>query len=159
MKRFALLLAIFAMVGLFACVSGTKEPAQSGDGPAPASSQEASLGELKVVDLTPGQGDAAKPGDTVLVHYTGWLYENGKRTTKFDSSVGGEPFAVTIGITGVIRGWTEGLVGMKQGGKRELIIPPDKAYGPRGFPGAIPPNATLDFEIELVKLTKGTPPQ
>ena len=117
------------------------------------------MGELKVVDLTPGQGDAAKPGDTVQVHYTGWLYENGKRTTKFDSSVGGEPFAVTIGITGVIRGWTEGLVGMKQGGKRELIIPPDKAYGPRGFPGAIPPNATLDFEIELVKLTKGTPPQ
>jgi FKBP-type peptidyl-prolyl cis-trans isomerase len=112
------------------------------------------VAELKVTDLTTGQGDAAQPGDTVLVNYTGWLYENGKRTTKFDSSIGREPFRVTIGVTGVIRGWTEGLVGMKQGGKRQFIIPPDMGYGARGAGGVIPPNATLEFEIDLLTLTK-----
>jgi peptidylprolyl isomerase len=112
------------------------------------------VAELKMTDLTDGQGDAAQPGDTVLVNYTGWLYENGKRTTKFDSSIGREPFRVTIGVTGVIRGWTEGLVGMKQGGKRQLIIPPDMGYGARGAGGVIPPNATLEFEIDLLTLMK-----
>lgn len=109
---------------------------------------------LKVVDLAPGAGDAAQSGDTVSVNYTGWLYENGKRTTQFDSSVGRAPFEMTIGVTGVIKGWTEGLVGMKVGGKRELIIPADLGYGMRGAPPVIPPGATLDFEIELLKLTK-----
>ena len=113
------------------------------------------MGELKIVDITPGQGDAAKPGDTVLVNYTGWLFENGKRTKQFDSSIGREPFQVTIGVTGVITGWTKGLEGMKVGGKRELIIPPDMGYGARGAGGVIPPNATLDFEIEMLKLAKG----
>ena len=159
MKRTSLFaLILFATALLSSCVSGTDkaEPAKTEDAAkteeTPA--QEAPVGELKIVDLTPGQGDAAQPGDTVSVDYTGWLYENGKRTTKFDSSIGREPFDVTIGVTPVIKGWTEGLVGMKVGGKRDLIIPSDKGYGLRGAPPDIPPNATLDFEIELHKLTK-----
>ena len=110
---------------------------------------------LQIIDLTTGRGDEAQRGDTVQVNYTGWLYEEGKRTTQFDSSVGRAPFQMTIGVSGVIRGWTEGLVGMKVGGKRELIIPPDLGYGARGAPPVIPPGSTLDFEIELLKLTKG----
>jgi peptidylprolyl isomerase len=108
-------------------------------------------GGLKIIDSKTGEGDAVQTGDTVDVHYTGWLYENGKRTTQFDSSVGGAPFQFTVG-QGVIPGWSQGLVGMKVGGKRELIIPPDLGYGAQGAPGAIPPNATLDFEIELLKI-------
>ena len=109
--------------------------------------------KLKITDLTSGTGDGVKTGDTVLVNYTGWLYEGGKRTSQFDSSIGREPFELTVGSTPVIKGWTEGIVGMKVGGKRELIIPPDLGYGARGAGGAIPPNATLDFEIELLKRT------
>jgi FKBP-type peptidyl-prolyl cis-trans isomerase len=109
--------------------------------------------DLKIVDLTIGKGSDAKNGDTVSVNYTGWLFENGKRTTQFDSSIGQEPLEMTIGQTPVIPGWTRGVVGMKVGGKRELIIPPDLGYGARGAGGVIPPNATLDFEIELLKLS------
>lgn len=104
---------------------------------------------LKYVDLKVGEGEAAKEGSRVLVHYTGTL-QDGK---KFDSSVGGDPFPVTIGKTRVIKGWTEGLQGMKKGGKRKLIIPADLAYGKDGTPdGTIPPNATLIFEVEVVDL-------
>jgi FKBP-type peptidyl-prolyl cis-trans isomerase len=106
---------------------------------------------LKVIDSTTGQGDAAQNGDTLQVRYTGWLYENGKRTTQFDTGT----FELTLGKTSVIRGWTQGLVGVKAGGKRELIIPPDLGYGAQGAGGVIPPNATLDFEIEVLNLTKG----
>jgi FKBP-type peptidyl-prolyl cis-trans isomerase FkpA len=109
---------------------------------------------LKMIDSKEGQGDAVKTGDTVSVHYSGWLYENEKRGTKFDSSLDrGQPFFFTVG-RGVIRGWSEGVVGMKPGGKRQLIIPPDLAYGPRGAGGVIPPNATLDFEIELLQIMR-----
>jgi FKBP-type peptidyl-prolyl cis-trans isomerase len=107
---------------------------------------------LGIMEWAPGTGPAAKAGDMVQVHYTGWLYENGKRGSKFDSSIGRTPFPVQIGVSGVIQGWHEGLTGMRAGGKRELIIPPTLAYGERGYPGAIPPNATLDFEVEIVKL-------
>jgi len=112
---------------------------------------------LEIVDLTPGAGDSARSGDTVLVNYTGWLYEGGKRGTQFDSSLnpGRTPFEMTIGKTSVIKGWTQGLVGMMPGGKRQLIIPPDLAYGPGGRPPVIPRNATLEFEVELLKITKG----
>ena len=110
---------------------------------------------LKIVELTVGKGDEAMQGDRAQVHYTGWLYENGKRGAKFDSSVDrGQPFEIGVGMPGVIKGWIEGIPGMKVGGKRELIIPPDMAYGPRGAGGVIPPGATLDFEIELLSLTK-----
>ena len=110
---------------------------------------------LKYIDQLIGNGEEAVKGDAVEVHYTGWLYENGKRGAKFDSSLDrGEPFKFDLGAGRVIRGWDEGVAGMKVGGKRELIIPPELGYGSRGAGGVIPPNATLDFEVELLKVTK-----
>jgi FKBP-type peptidyl-prolyl cis-trans isomerase len=109
---------------------------------------------LKYVDLKVGTGDEAVKGATVQVDYTGWLYQNGTRGTQFDSSVGRAPFNFPLGAGRVIRGWDEGVQGMKIGGKRQLIIPPDLGYGARGFPGAIPPNSTLEFEVELKGVTK-----
>ena len=101
---------------------------------------------LQYWDIKPGTGQEAKKGDHVQVHYTGWLV-SGK---KFDSSVGGKPFEFRIGNGDVIKGWEEGVTGMKIGGKRQLKIPPDLAYGKDGYPGAIPPNATLIFDIQLI---------
>ncbi len=110
---------------------------------------------LKYIDHEVGTGDLATKGDSVEVHYTGWLYENGKRGKKFDSSLDrGKPFTFVLGARGVIRGWDEGVEGMKVGGKRELIIPSELGYGARGAQGAIPPNADLDFEVELLKVVK-----
>lgn len=104
---------------------------------------------LKYVDLMVGTGDEAKSGMTVSVHYTGWLENN----TKFDSSRDrGTPFSFTLGAGQVIKGWDEGVVGMKIGGKRKLIIPQELGYGAQGAGGVIPPNATLIFEVELVKV-------
>ena len=111
---------------------------------------------LKYYDHTVGVGQGAVKGSTVLVHYTGWLYENGRRGAKFDSSRdgAGKPFSFELGAGEVISGWDEGVQGMKVGGKRELIIPPDLGYGAAGAPGAIPGNATLDFEVELLRVVK-----
>jgi FKBP-type peptidyl-prolyl cis-trans isomerase len=104
---------------------------------------------LQYVDLTMGQGRQAELGDTATVHYTGWL-ANG---TKFDSSLDRkEPFKFRVGAGQVIKGWDEGVMGMKVGGKRKLIIPPDLGYGSRGAGNVIPPNATLTFEVELLGL-------
>jgi FKBP-type peptidyl-prolyl cis-trans isomerase FkpA len=104
---------------------------------------------LKYVDLQEGTGEVAKAGQTVSVHYTGWL-ENG---TKFDSSHDRrQPFSFKLGGGQVIRGWDEGVAGMKIGGKRKLTIPADLGYGARGAGGVIPPNATLIFEVELLGL-------
>jgi FKBP-type peptidyl-prolyl cis-trans isomerase len=106
---------------------------------------------LQYWDIKVGTGQEAKSGDHVKVHYTGWL-TNGK---KFDSSVGtGKPFDFTIGASEVIKGWDEGVTGMKVGGKRQLRIPPDLAYGDRGYPGVIPANSTLIFDIQLVGIAK-----
>jgi FKBP-type peptidyl-prolyl cis-trans isomerase len=103
--------------------------------------------ELQIETLKEGTGVEAVAGKTVDVHYTGWLTD-GK---KFDSSVDrGRPFTFALGKGQVIKGWDQGVQGMKVGGKRKLTIPPDLAYGAKGFPGAIPPNSTLVFEVELL---------
>ena len=104
---------------------------------------------LQIKDLVVGDGEEARAGATVAVHYTGWL-EDG---SMFDSSVPrGVPFTFVLGQGNVIQGWDEGVATMREGGKRELVIPPDLAYGEGGYPGAIPPNATLKFEVELVEV-------
>ncbi len=106
---------------------------------------------LQYEDTTVGTGTEAKPGQHVHVHYTGWLYNDGVQGQKFDSSVDrGQPFAFNLGGGQVIRGWDEGVAGMKIGGKRTLIIPAALGYGARGAGGVIPPNATLKFDVELL---------
>ncbi|MDQ6790954.1 MAG: FKBP-type peptidyl-prolyl cis-trans isomerase [Candidatus Dormibacteraeota bacterium] len=110
---------------------------------------------LQFIDLKVGTGPAAAPGDTVRVHYTGWL-ANGN---KFDSSRDrGQPFDVTLGQGQVIPGWDEGIPGMKVGGRRKLIIPPALAYGDQGQPPTIPAKATLYFTVELVAITAHASP-
>jgi FKBP-type peptidyl-prolyl cis-trans isomerase len=102
---------------------------------------------LKQEDLVVGSGAEAVAGKTVSVHYTGKLTDG----TKFDSSLDrGDPFSFRLGAGQVIKGWDQGVAGMKVGGKRLLTIPPELGYGQRGFPGAIPPNSTLVFEVELL---------
>ena len=110
---------------------------------------------LKYVDLKIGTGATAVKGSKIQVHYTGWLYEKGKRGKKFDSSLDrGKPWVVnSLGSREVIQGWGEGIQGMKVGGKRELIIPPKLAYGKGGRPPVLLPDATLDFEIELLAIS------
>jgi FKBP-type peptidyl-prolyl cis-trans isomerase FkpA len=110
---------------------------------------------LQYVDLTVGHGDVAKTGDQVSVHYTGWLQKpDGSKGRKFDSSKDrGQPFQFALGQGQVIKGWDEGVQGMKVGGVRELIIPPALGYGQRSAGGVIPPNATLIFEVELLGVT------
>jgi len=110
---------------------------------------------LQYIDLTVGNGDVAKAGDQVSVHYTGWLQNSdGSKGRKFDSSKDrGQPFQFVLGQGQVIKGWDEGVQGMKVGGVRELIIPPALGYGQRGAGGVIPPNATLIFEVELLGVT------
>ena len=106
---------------------------------------------LKYKDEVVGTGAEAKPGQTVTVHYTGWLDAGGKPGKKFDSSVDrGQPFNFPLGAGQVIQGWDTGVAGMKVGGKRTLVIPPQLGYGARGAGGVIPPNATLIFDVELL---------
>ena len=108
---------------------------------------------LKYTDTKIGDGATAKAGNKVSVNYTGWLYENGAKGKKFDSSLDrGQPFQFTLGAKQVIAGWDEGVAGMKVGGKRTLNIPPELGYGARGAGGTIPPNATLIFDVELLQV-------
>lgn len=112
---------------------------------------------LQILDTKVGTGIEAKTGMKVAMNYTGWLWVDGaKKGEPFDSSrkPGGQPYPVTLGARGVIAGWEEGILGMKEGGKRDLIIPPSLGYGANGFPGVIPPNSTLFFEVEFVKELK-----
>jgi FKBP-type peptidyl-prolyl cis-trans isomerase FkpA len=109
---------------------------------------------LQYEDTVVGDGAEATKGQTVTVHYTGWLYEDGEQGTKFDSSKDrSDPFQFILGAGMVIRGWDEGVAGMKIGGARTLIIPSDLGYGSRGAGGVIPPNATLKFDVELLELS------
>ena len=106
---------------------------------------------LVIEDLTTGSGTAAQAGQSVTVHYTGWLLENGRAGRKFDSSKDrNDPFVFDLGRGRVIAGWDEGVRDMKVGGVRRLTVPPELGYGSRGAGGVIPPNATLLFEVELL---------
>ncbi len=106
---------------------------------------------LQYQDQVVGEGAEAAPGRYVQVHYTGWLFNDGERGAKFDSSRDrGQPFDFDLGAGMVIRGWDEGVAGMKVGGRRTLVIPPALGYGARGAGGVIPPNATLEFDVELL---------
>jgi FKBP-type peptidyl-prolyl cis-trans isomerase len=111
---------------------------------------------MQKIDLAPGSGAEIKSGQNALVHYTGWLYDANapeNKGKKFDSSVDrNEPFEFPVGAGMVIKGWDEGVVGMKVGGKRRLVIPPEMGYGARGAGGVIPPGATLVFDVELVEI-------
>jgi FKBP-type peptidyl-prolyl cis-trans isomerase FkpA len=109
---------------------------------------------LQYLDTTMGEGAEATAGQRVTVHYTGWLYNDGTQGAKFDSSKDRrDPFVFSLGAGMVIRGWDEGVAGMKVGGARTLIIPPELGYGARGAGGVIPGNATLKFDVELLALS------
>jgi peptidylprolyl isomerase len=120
---------------------------------APAIAQPATTtpSGLQIIDTKVGTGASPKTGQICVMHYTGWLYENGAKGKKFDSSVDrGQPFEFPIGTHRVIAGWDEGVATMKVGGKRTLIIPPALGYGAQGAGNVIPPNATLIFDVELL---------
>lgn len=150
-KLIVVLLLLVAVV-IPACAQKEQAPPanKKSDAAVAANAVKTSSG-LSYVDLVTGTGPSPVAGKPVKVHYTGWL-ENG---TKFDSSVDrGEPFVFTIGAGQVIPGWDEGVMSMKVGGKRKLIIPSQLGYGAEGAGGVIPPNATLIFEVELLDVAK-----
>jgi peptidylprolyl isomerase len=134
--------------------SASQTPSASGTQPAggpPAVSGEptTTASGLQFIDIKVGDGNSPQTGQTVVVHYTGWLADG----TKFDSSVDrGQPFSFIIGTGKVIKGWDEGVATMKVGGKRRLIIPPELGYGAAGYPGTIPANAQLIFDVELIEI-------
>ena len=127
-------------------------------GKAPPPYTGGDVGEFQRIDVVEGTGAEAAAGDEVSVHYTGWLYDEkaaDRRGEKFDSSVDrGQPFVFMLGAGRVIRGWDEGVAGMRVGGKRELLIPADLGYGVKGAGGVIPPGASLVFEVELLDIRR-----
>ena len=136
-----------ALAGTFVAAFHTRAMAQS-EGKAMTTPSG-----LQITDTKPGTGAQPKTGQTCVMHYAGWLYKDGVKGAKFDSSLDrGEPFEFQIGLGQVIKGWDEGVATMKVGGKRTLIIPPQLGYGARGAGGVIPPNATLIFDVELLGL-------
>jgi peptidylprolyl isomerase len=147
MRSFARTIAALALVtGLGAAVAA----GSSTTALAQAKTMTTASG-LKIIDTVVGTGASPKTGQTCVMHYTGWLYVNGAKGKKFDSSVDrNEPFEFPIGTHQVIPGWDEGVATMKVGGKRTLIIPPALGYGASGAAGVIPPNATLIFDVELL---------
>lgn len=149
--RWRLVAALAAMIALVAATgSRADEPGQTEKDKKKMTKTESGL---QYRDIKEGTGDKPKKGQTCVMHYTGWLWEDGAKGEKFDSSVDrGEPFPFPIGTGRVIKGWDEGVMSMKVGGKRELLIPANLAYGSRGAGGVIPPNATLLFEVELLKV-------
>jgi peptidylprolyl isomerase len=120
---------------------------------APGKSPMTTPSGLQITDTKAGTGASPKAGQTCVMHYTGWLYDNGAKGKKFDSSHDrGKPFSFKIGVGQVIKGWDEGVATMQVGGKRTLVIPPQLGYGARGAGNVIPPNATLLFEVELLDI-------
>jgi FKBP-type peptidyl-prolyl cis-trans isomerase FkpA len=147
-------IAFIALAPAFAPSAVAQSPAPS---PMPGvSKMDATVSTLKKIDTKQGSGTEAVKGKTVIVHYTGWLYDPGQtegKGKKFDSSLDRrDPFGFSLGQGQVIRGWDEGVAGMKIGGKRTLIIPADMGYGARGAGGVIPPNAALVFDVELLEV-------
>ncbi|HUY84278.1 MAG TPA: FKBP-type peptidyl-prolyl cis-trans isomerase [Steroidobacteraceae bacterium] len=121
--------------------------------PTPAATAARARPALEITDLRVGVGSGIRAGQTALVDYTGWLYDPsapGHKGREFDSSLSRAPLRFVVGAGHVIKGWDEGIVGMRVGGRRRLVIPPDLAYGDRGAGGVIPPGATLIFDVELV---------
>ena len=152
-------LAVAVLCGVMASTPNAQQPAPGGaQPPAPnlASKIGAQVTDLKKIDVKQGDGAEATAGKTVIVHYTGWLYDPAAADghgAKFDSSVDRKvPFDFKLGAGKVIKGWDEGVAGMKVGGKRTLVIPPQMGYGARGAGGVIPPNATLLFDVELIEV-------
>jgi FKBP-type peptidyl-prolyl cis-trans isomerase len=152
-KRVALGLLALAALGLLAVRPDARVGAQEGDkGPEKGTKVVTTKSGLKYQDLKVGAGAEAKKGNTVTVHYTGWLAKGGK---KFDSSLDRKkPFEFELGAGDVIKGWDEGVAGMKVGGKRRLIIPYKLAYGEKGRAPIIPAKADLVFDVELLKVSK-----
>jgi peptidylprolyl isomerase len=141
----AALAIVAALAGVFAAGATSTATAQA------VGTTMTTPSGLKITDSKIGTGATPKPGQICVMHYTGWLYQNGAKGQKFDSSVDrGQPFEFSIGKRQVIGGWDEGVATMKVGGKRTLIIPPELGYGARGAGGVIPPNATLIFDVELL---------
>jgi FKBP-type peptidyl-prolyl cis-trans isomerase FkpA len=148
--RWRLVAALAAMITLAAATGGRADDPGQTEKEKKMTKTESGL---QYRDIKEGTGEKPKKGQTCVMHYTGWLWENGAKGKKFDSSVDrGEPFDFPIGTGRVIKGWDEGVLSMKVGGKRELLIPPDLGYGSRGAGRVIPPNATLLFEVELLKI-------
>jgi FKBP-type peptidyl-prolyl cis-trans isomerase FkpA len=152
MKLINILLACACAFALGACKAQTSTSTQEKS--AMTSSTNFNITELQKIDTQVGTGREAEPGFNISVHYTGWLYDEKaaeKKGKKFDSSLDRkQPFDFALGAGQVIQGWDEGFAGMKIGGKRTLIIPPEMGYGARGAGGVIPPNATLIFDVELL---------
>lgn len=147
-RTFVPLFGLLALLFVFLLVSCSRSGSTSAPTRVTGSPQTTASG-LQYWDITTGSGETAVPGKRVKVHYTGWLAD-GK---KFDSSLDhGQPFQFILGIGQVIRGWDQGVAGMKVGGKRQLRIPPELGYGARGAGSDIPPNATLIFDVELLEM-------
>jgi FKBP-type peptidyl-prolyl cis-trans isomerase FkpA len=151
MKLFNFLLAIVCVLSLGACKAESTEPKSTTQ---EKRAMTTKINELQKIDTQVGTGREAEPGFNVTVHYTGWLYDpeaEGHKGKKFDSSFDRkQPFVFFLGGGQVIQGWDEGFAGMKVGGKRTLVIPSEMGYGARGAGGAIPPNADLIFDVELL---------
>ena len=156
MKAISLLLSV-ALAAALAAASASADEKKPTAPSEPEKKSESKMTKtpsgLQSEDTKVGTGDTPAKGQTCVMHYTGWLWENGAKGNKFDSSVDrGAPFSFPLGQGRVIKGWDEGVATMKVGGKRTLLIPPDLGYGARGAAGAIPPNATLLFEVELLEI-------